>query len=70
MLFSFFDDIMIPSGGMKAKDNAQSIFGQKVLCLNKFQGGGLLGSHSIWCGISKDDRDSRGRWKGNRRASD
>jgi hypothetical protein len=77
--FSFSDDSMIPSGGKKAKDIARSIFGQIVLCLDEFQGGGLLGSHSIRkfastharrCGISKDNRDTRGRWKGKGRASD
>jgi hypothetical protein len=78
-VFSFCDDIMIPSGDKKAKDITQSIFGQKVFCLDEFQGGGLLGSHSIRkfastharrCGISKDNRDTRGRWKGKGRASD
>jgi hypothetical protein len=78
-VFSCYDDIMIPSGGKKVKDIAQSNFGLKVLCLDEFQGGGLLGSHSIRkfastharrCGISKDNRDTRGRWKGKGRASD
>ena len=72
-VFSFLDDITIPNGGLKAKDTVQNIFGQKVLKLQEFQNGGLLGSHSIrkfasthvrHCGISKDDKDTRGRWKG------
>jgi hypothetical protein len=70
---------MISSGGKKAKDIAQSIVGQKVLRLDDFQGGGLLGSHSIQkfvstharrCGISKDNTDTRVCWKGKGRASD
>lgn len=78
-VFAFSDDTMIPSGGLKAKETAQTIFGQKVLRLEEFQSGGLLGSHSIRkfasthvrrCGISKDDKDTRGRWKGKGRVSD
>ena len=78
-LFAFSDDITIPGGGQKAKETAQNIFGQKVLKLQEFQSGGLLGSHSIRkfasthvrrCGVSKDDKDTRGRWKGNGRVSD
>jgi hypothetical protein len=78
-VFAFSDDITIPGGGQKAKDTAQNIFGQKVLKLEEFQTGGLLGSHSIRkfasthvrrCGISKDDKDTRGRWKGKGRVSD
>ncbi len=72
-VFAFSDDITIPGGGQKAKETAQNIFGQKVLKLQEFQSGGLLGSHSIWkfasthvrrCGVLKDDKDTRGRWKG------
>ncbi|KAI2497781.1 hypothetical protein MHU86_16723 [Fragilaria crotonensis] len=78
-VFAFSDDITIPGGGQKAKETAQNIFGQKVLKLQEFQTGGLLGSHSIRkfasthvrrCGISKDDKDTRGRWKGKGRVSD
>ena len=78
-LFSFSDDVTIPSGGRKAKDIAQTIFGQKVFKLDEFQSAGQLGSHSIRkfaathvrrCGISKDDKDIRGRWKGKGRVSD
>ncbi len=42
MFFSFCDEIMIPSAGKKAKDISQSIFGQKVLCVDEFQGGGAI----------------------------
>jgi hypothetical protein len=78
-VFAFSADITIPAGGLKAKEIAQAIFGQKVLRLEEFQSGGLLGSHSIRkfasthvrrCGISKDDKDTRGRWKGMGRVSD
>ena len=79
-VFSFSDDVTVPSGGRKAKDVAQSIFGQKVFKLDEFQTtAGQLGSHSIRkfaathvrrCGISKDDKDIRGRWKGKGRVSD
>lgn len=78
-LFAFSDDVTMPGGGKKAKETAQNIFGQKVLKLPEFRDGGLLGSHSIRkyasthvrrCGISKDDKDLRGRWKGKSRISD
>jgi hypothetical protein len=78
-VFAFSDDITVPSGGQKAKEMAQNIFGQKVFKLDEFQSTGLLGSHSIRkfaathvrrCGISKDDKDTRGRWKGKTRVSD
>jgi hypothetical protein len=78
-VFAFSDDITVPGGGLKAKETAQNIFGQKVLRMEEFRSGGLLGSHSIRkfasthvrrCGISKDDKDTRGRWKGRGRVSD
>jgi hypothetical protein len=78
-LFSFSDETTIPAGGKKAKDIAQCIFGQNVFKRNEFQSTGLLGSHSIRkfasthvrkCGVSKDDKDIRGRWKGRGRVSD
>ena len=78
-VFAFSDDITMPGGGQKAKDIAQSIFGQNVFKREEFQLSGLLGSHSIRkfaathvrkCGISKDDKDIRGRWKGKGRVSD
>ena len=79
-VFAFSDNITIPGGGQKAKETAQNIFGQKVLKLQDFQSGGLLGtSHSIRkfasthvrrCGVSKDDKDTRGRWKGKGQVSD
>ena len=55
-LFSFCDDISIPTGGRKSKDIAQTIFGQKIFKMQEFACGNdrdaavnacLLGSHSI-----------------------
>ncbi len=72
-VFAFSDDITVPGDGLKAKETAQNISGLKVLKMEEFQSGGLLGSHSICkfasthirrCGISKDVKDTRGRWKG------
>ena len=55
--FSFSDDVDVPSGGQKAKNIAQAIFGQKVFKMEAFSNVGgdndnsgttlLLGSHSI-----------------------
>jgi hypothetical protein len=78
-VFSFSDDVTVPAGGRKAKDIAQTIFGKRVFKCEEFQSAGLSGSHSIrkfasthvrQCGISKDDKDIRGRWKGRGRVSD
>jgi hypothetical protein len=78
-VFAFSEDVTIPSGGHKTKEIAQTIFGQKIFKREEFQSAGLLGSHSIRkfasthvrrCGISKDDKDIRGRWKGKGRVSD
>jgi hypothetical protein len=77
--FAFSDDITVAGGGLKAKKTAQNIFGQKVLQMEEFRSGGLLGSHSICkfasthvrrCGISKDNKGTRGPWKGSGRVSD
>ena len=85
-IFSFSDDVAVPSGGKKAKNIAQAIFGQQIFKMEQFNGGGgaddsglLLGSHSIRkyaatharkCGCNKDEKDIRGRWKGKGRVSD
>jgi hypothetical protein len=82
-LFSFSDDVAVPSGGLKAKCIAQTIFGQKVFKMEQFcntaDSGSLLGSHSIRkyaatharkCGCNKDEKDIRGRWKSKGRVSD
>ena len=75
---AFSDDITVPGGGEKTKETAQNIFGQKVLKADKFKTGGLLGSrssrkfaatHVRRCGISRDDKEGRGLWKGQGRVS-
>ena len=66
-VFSFSDDVAVPSGGLKAKSIAQTIFGQNVFKMEQFRNaadsGSLLGSHSIRkyaatharkCGCNKD----------------
>jgi hypothetical protein len=72
-VFLFSDDVTIPSGGCKAKDIAQTIFGQKVFKLDEFQLAGQLANHLIQkfaathvrrCGILKDNKDVHGCWKG------
>ena len=79
MYLLFLMTLQCLAGVKKAKDIAQSIFGQNVFKRDEFQLSGLLGSHSIRkfaathvrkCGISKDDKDIRGRWKGKGRVSD
>jgi hypothetical protein len=82
-VFLFSDDVAVPSGGLKAKSTAQTIFGQKVFKMEQFcnaaDSGSLLGSHSIRkyaatharkCGCNKDEKDIRGRWKSKGRVSD
>ncbi|KAI2501964.1 hypothetical protein MHU86_12517 [Fragilaria crotonensis] len=83
-VFSFSDDVDVPSGGQKAKNIAQTIFGQKVFKMEEFtrnadDSGCLLGSHSIRkyaatharkCGCNKDEKDIWGRWKSKGQVSD
>jgi hypothetical protein len=78
-VFSSLDDVGLPSGGLKAKEIAWTIFGQKIFKLKEFSQIGMLGSHSIRrfaatharrCGVTKDEKDIRGRWKGKDRVSD
>jgi hypothetical protein len=65
-VFAFTEDITIPSGGQKAKDMAQTIFGQRTFRRPEFQASGLLGrsirkfapTHVRNCRISKDDKDT------------
>jgi hypothetical protein len=83
-LFCFCDDVRIPEGGQKAKYKIQRIL-TGMFKLNEFVRDdeyGLLsglGSHSIRkfaatfarnCGVTKDEKDIRGRWKGVGRVSD
>jgi hypothetical protein len=82
-VFSFIDDVAVPSGGLKAKSIAQTIFGQKVFKLEEFRNaadsGSSFGNHSIRkyaatharkCGCNKDEKDIRGRWKSKGQVSD
>jgi hypothetical protein len=47
-VFSFSNNIDIPTGGNKAKDVVQNVFGQKVFNQEEFLNNeGPLGSHSI-----------------------
>ncbi len=82
-VFSFSDDVAVPSGGLNVKSIAQIVFGQKVFKMEQFRNaadsGSLLGSHSIRkyaatharkCGCNKDEKDIRGRWKSKGRVSD
>ncbi len=72
-VFSFLDDVGLPTGGLKAKEIAQTIFGQKIFKLEEFAQLGMLGSHSIRkfaatphacrCGVSKDEKDIWGGGK-------
>jgi hypothetical protein len=72
-VLGFSDDIEVPSGGGKAKDTVQDIFGKEVFKREEFTDSkGPLGSHSIQkyasthvrrSGINKDEKDIRGRWK-------
>ena len=83
--FCFSADIQIPSGGKKSKTMIQG-FLKKLFRMPEFvkeddEGLSdlLLGSHSIRkfaatfarkCGITKDEKEIRGRWKGAGRVSD
>jgi hypothetical protein len=83
-VFCFTDDNRIPEGGQKAKARIQKIL-TKMFKLEEFKTDDgeakslLLGSHSIRkyaatfarrCGVTKDEKDIRGRWKGAGRVSD
>jgi Pre-mRNA cleavage and polyadenylation specificity factor len=78
-MFGFTDNIMIPKGGEHAKDLVQSIFNSEIFNRQEFVDTGPLGSHSVRkfasshvrkCGISRDEKDIRGRWKSRRHVSD
>lgn len=78
-MFGFTDNIMVPKGGEHAKDLVQSIFNSEIFNRQEFVDTGPLGSHSVRkfasshvrkCGISRDEKDIRGRWKSRRHVSD
>jgi Transcriptional activator of glycolytic enzymes len=76
-IFSFSQDFAIPSGGKKASSMASKMIGT-IFRSDKFYEKVLVGTHSIrkfaatYCrnnDISKDDVESRGRWKDGRRVA-
>jgi hypothetical protein len=78
-IFGFTDNINIPDGGEKAKEHVQDIFNSEIFNRQEFVDTGPLGSHSVRkfasshvrkCGISRDQKDIRGRWKSRRHVSD
>ena len=71
-VFGLNDDITVPAGGRKVKENIQNIFTTEIFSRPEFGQGGGLSSHSVRkfsrtharrCGASKDDCDLRGRWR-------
>ena len=84
-LFAFTDDCRIPEGGEINKRHARAIFDDRIYKAEGLTGiidgdkkGGLgthstrkyASSHTRKNGMSKDDKDTRGRWKGKGRVSD
>lgn len=76
-VFSFSNDFSIPGGGKKASNAAGKMIGA-VFGSDDFYEGSKVGTHSIRkfatthcrnCGISKDDLESRGRWRDGRRVA-
>jgi hypothetical protein len=83
--FCISDDIRMPEGGLKSKamiQNALKVMfkGEQFKCVEEEEAASmLLGSHSVRkyaatyarrCGVTKDEKDIRGRWKGQGRVSD
>ena len=84
-VFCISDDIRIPQGGLKSKAMIQTAL-KVMFKGEQFKGAEeeeaaamLLGSHSVRkyaatyarkCGVTKDEKDIRGRWKGQGRVSD
>ena len=82
-LFAFSPDCRFPEGASSGKDKLRRIFSDRVFresgLIGSMTEGGILGTHSNQkfastharaSGISKDDRDLRGRWKGKGRVAD
>jgi hypothetical protein len=78
-IFNFSVDITVPSGGVKAKNGAMDVLRVVLRALDLDLEEGKVGTHSIRkCtsthvrgnGVSKDDKDTRGRWKATARVSD
>ena len=79
-VFAFSEDNNVPAGGVKSKSTVQGIFTEEIFSRNEFNTeAGPLGSHSFRKmassearkrGATKDEKDIRGRWKGQQRVSD
>jgi hypothetical protein len=78
-VFNFSEDITVPSGGVKAKNRVMDVLRVVLRELQLNLEEGEVGTHSIRkCalthvrgnGVSKDDKDTRGRWKVTGRVSD
>ena len=84
-VFCISDNIRMPDGGLKSKamiQNALKIMfkGEQFKCAEEEDAASmLLGSHSVRkyaatyarrCGVTKEEKDIRGRWKGQGRVSD
>ena len=82
-LFAFSPDCRFPQGANSGKEKLRRIFSDSVFreagLIGSLGDGGMLGTHSNRkyasthtraSGVSKDDRDLRGRWKGKGRVAD
>jgi hypothetical protein len=78
-IFNFSEDITVPSGGVKAKNFVMDVLRVILRALELDLEEGEVGIHSIRkCasthvrgnGVSKDNKDTRGRWKVTARVSD
>jgi hypothetical protein len=78
-VFNFSEDLLVPSGGYKVKNCAMHVLHIVLRDLELDLEEGEVGTHSIHkCalshvrgnGVSKDDKDTRGRWKATSRVSD
>ena len=47
-IFSFSDNVAVPSGGKKVKNTAQAIFGQHIFKMAQFNGGGGVERFFAW----------------------
>jgi hypothetical protein len=79
-VFGFSDDVTVPGGANKTKVQISTFLREKIFAHERFlNAGGLCGSHSLRkyastrarkSGASKDEKDTRGRWKKDKRTSD
>ena len=83
-IFGFSEDVTVAKGAKQSKSIIQGVFGGTIFKAGNTairEGGtsGALGTHSIRkmaatharrCGATKDERDTRARWKGKQRVGD